>query len=90
MPPLGINSEKILLERDTYTQMFTAALFIIARTWKKPRCLLTDERIKKLWYIYTMEYYLAIKNTFESVLMRWINTEPVLYSEVRKKKYIVY
>ena len=90
MPLLGINSEKILLERDTYTQMFTAALFIIARTWKKPRCLLTDEWIKKLWYIYTMEYYLAIKNTFESVLMRWINTEPVLYSEVRKKKYIVY
>ena len=61
MPLLGINSEKILLERDTCTQMFTAALFIIARTWKKSRCLLTDEWIKKLWYIYTMEYYLAIK-----------------------------
>ena len=61
MPLLGINSEKILLERDTCTQMFTAALFIITRTWKKSRCLLTDEWIKKLWYIYTMEYYLAIK-----------------------------
>ena len=52
-----------------------------------PRCLFTDEWIKKLWYIYTVEYYSAIKkNTFESVLMRWINTEPILQSEVRKKK----
>ena len=51
--------------------MFTAALFRIARTWKQPRCLSTDERIKKLWYIYTMEYYLAMKkNIFESVVMR--------------------
>ena len=53
--------------------MFIAALFIIARTWKQPRCPSADEWIRKLWYIYTMEYYSAIKkNTFESVLMRWM------------------
>ena len=55
---------------------FIAALFIIARTWKQPRCPSADERIRKLWYIYTMEYYSAIKkNTFESVLMRWMKME---------------
>ena len=58
--------------------MFTAALFTIARTWKQPRCSLTDEWIKKLCYIYTMEYYSAIKRkAFESVLMRWMNLEPI-------------
>ena len=57
--------------KETHTPMFTAALFIIARTWKQPRCPSADEWIKKLWYIYTMEYYSAIKkNRFESVLMR--------------------
>ena len=66
--------------------MFTAALFTIARTWKQYRCPLTYEWIKKLWYIYTMEYYSAIKNAFESVLMRWINLEPILQSEVSQKK----
>ena len=60
--------------------MFIAALFIIARTWKQLRCPLADEWIRKLWYIYTMEYYSAIKkNTFESVLMRWINYRSLLY-----------
>ena len=54
--------------------IFIAALFTIARTWKQPRCPLTDEWIKKLWPIYTMEYYSALKKyTFESVLMRWMN-----------------
>ena len=53
---------------------FITALFIIARTWKQPRCPPADEWIRKLWYIYTMEYYSAFKkNTFESVLMRWMN-----------------
>ena len=71
--------------------MFTAALFAIARTWKQPRCLLADEWIKKLCYIYTMEYYSAIKrNAFESVLMRWINLEPIIHSEVsQKEKYCI-
>ena len=67
--------------------MFTAELFTIARTWKQPRCPLTDEWIKKLWRIYTMEYYSAIKrNAFESVLMRWMNIEPIIQSEVSQKE----
>ena len=62
------------------------ALFIIARTWKQPRCPSADERIRKLWYIYTMEYYSAIKkNMFESVLMRWMKLEPIIPSEVSQK-----
>ena len=62
--------------------MFIAALFIIARTWKQPRCPSADESIRKLWYIYTMEYYSAIKkNTFESVLMRWMKREHIIQTE---------
>ena len=69
--------------------MIVAALFTIARKWKQPTCPSTDEWIKKLWYIYTMEYYTAIKrNAFESVLMRWMNLEPTIQSEVsQKEKY---
>ena len=67
--------------------MFIATLFTIARTWTQPRCSSTDEWIKKLWYIYTMEYYSVIKrNTFESVLMRWMNLEPIIQSEVSQKE----
>ena len=65
--------------------MFIAALFIIARTWKQLRCPSADEWMRKLWYIYTMEYYSAIKNSFESVLMRWMKLEPIIQSEVRQK-----
>ena len=86
---LGIYPEETKTEKDTCNHMFTAALFTIARTWRQPRCPLTDEWIKKLWYIHTMEYYLAIKrNTFESVQMRWMSLEPIIQSEVgQKKKY---
>ena len=65
-----------------------AALFTIARRWKQPRCPLTDEWIKKFWYIFTVEYYSAIKrNAFESVLMRWMNLEPIYRVKyVRKRK----
>ena len=67
--------------------MFIAVLFAIARTRKQPRCPSTDEWIKRLSYIYTMEYYSAIKrNTFESILMRWINLEPIIQSEVSQKE----
>ena len=67
--------------------MFIAALFRIAGTWKQPRCPSTDEWIKKLWYIYTMEYYSAIKrNTFELVLMSWMDLEPIIQSEVSQKE----
>ena len=63
------------------------ALFIIARTWKQPRCPSADEWTRKLWYIYTMVYYSAIKkNTFESVLMRWMKLEPIIQSEVSQKE----
>ena len=73
-------------ERDTCTPMFIAALFIIARTWKQPRCPSGDEWIRKLWYIYTMEYYSAIKkNSFESVLMRWMKLEPIIQTDVSQK-----
>ena len=67
--------------------MFITALFIIARTWKQPRCPSADEWIRKVWYIYTMEYYSAIKNnSFESVLMRWMKLEPIIQSEVSQKE----
>ena len=58
---LGIYSEKTLIQKDICTPVFTAALFTIARTWKQPKCSSTDEWLKKMWYIYTMEYYSAIK-----------------------------
>ena len=71
IPLLGIHTEETRIERDMCTPMFIAALFTIARTWKQPRCP-SAEWIRKLWYIYTMEYYYSAikKNTFESVLMR--------------------
>ena len=87
IPLLGIHTEETRIERDTYTPMFITALFIIARTWKQPRCPTADEWIRKLWYIYTMEYYTAIKkNTFEAVLMRWMKLEPIIQSEVSQKE----
>ena len=67
--------------------MFTETLFTITRTWKLPRCPLTDEWKKKLWYIHTMEYYSVIKrNAFESVLMRLMKLEPITHSEVSQKE----
>ena len=87
IPLLGIHTEETRIERDTCTPVFIAALFIIARTWKQPRCPSADEWIRKLWYVYTMEYYSAIKkNTFESVLMRWMKLEPIIQSEVSQKE----
>ena len=75
---LGIYPEETKTEKDTYIPLFISAVFTIARTWKQPRCPLTDECIK-LWYIYTMEYYSDItRNTFESVLMRCMNLEPII------------
>ena len=92
MPYLGIYAEETKIEKDTSAPMFIAALFTIARTRKQPRCPLTDEWIKKLWNIHTMEYYSAIKRTaFESVIMRWTNLEPITQSEVSQRKLnIVY
>ena len=87
IPLLGIYPEETKIEKATCIPLFTATLFTIARTWKQPRCPSTDEQIKKLWYIYTMEYYSAIKgNALESVLMRWTNLEPIMQSEVNQKE----
>ena len=89
VPLLGIYPEETKIEKDTCIPMFIVSLFTMARTWKHPRCPSTDEWIKKLWYIFTMEYYSAIKrNAFTSVLMRWTNLEPIIQSEVsQKEKY---
>ena len=80
IPLLGIHTEETRIERDTCTPMFIAALLIIARTWKQPRCPSASYPwIRKLWYIFTMEYYSATKkNTFESVLMRWMKLELII------------
>ena len=82
-----LSTEETIIERDTCTPVFITALFTIARTWRQPRCPSADEWIGKLWYIYTMEYYSAIKkNTFESVLMRWMKLEPIIWREVSQNE----
>ena len=87
IPLVGIHTKETRIERDTCTPMFITALFIIARTWKQPTCPSADEWIRKLCYIYMMEYYSDIKkNSFESVLMRWMKLEPILQSEVSQKE----
>ena len=86
IPLLGIYPEETKIEKDKCIPLFTASLFTIARTWRQPRCPSTDEWIKKLWSIYTMEYYSAIKRiTFESVLMRWMNLEPIISKSERER-----
>ena len=87
IPLLGIHTKETRIERDMCTLMFITALFTIARTWKQPRCPLADKWTRTLWYIYTMEYYTAIKkNIFESVLMDWMKLEPIIESEVSQKE----
>ena len=86
IPLLGIQTGETRIEKDTCTPMFITALFIIARTWKQPRCPSAEEWVRKLWYVYTLEYYSAIKkNAFESVLTRWMKLEPIIQSEVSQK-----
>ena len=86
IPLLGIHPEETKIKKDTCIPLFIAALFIIARTWKQLRCPSKDEWMK-LWYKYTMEYYLAIKrNASELVLMRWRNVQPIIQSEVSQKQ----
>ena len=87
IPLLDIYPGGTKTERVTCIPLFIAALSTIARTWKQPRCPSADKWIKKLCYINTMEYYSAIKrNTFESVLMRWMNPEPIIKSKVNQKE----
>uniref|UniRef100_A0A8C2SG21 DUF1725 domain-containing protein n=1 Tax=Capra hircus TaxID=9925 RepID=A0A8C2SG21_CAPHI len=79
--------ENTTILKDACTPVFIAAPFTIARTWKQPRCPLTDEWIKKMWYTYTMDYYSAIKrDEFESPVVRWMNLEPVIQSQVSQRK----
>ena len=83
----SIYPEKTIIPKDTCTPVFTAAIFTIARTWKQPKCPSTEEWIKKMWYIHTMEYYSAIKrNEMEVFVMRWMELESVIQSEVSQKE----
>ena len=87
IPLLGVYPEKTVIQKDTCNRMFIAALFTIARSWKQPKCPLTDKWIKKIWYIYTMEYYSAIKrNKISSFVETWMDQETVIQSEVRQKE----
>ena len=91
VPLLGIYPEETKVEKYTCIPLFIAALFTIARTWKQPRCSSTDEWIKKMWYIYTMEHYSAIKrNTIRSFVEMWMDLENVMHSEVSQKKENTY
>ena len=91
IPLLGIYPEKNMVRKDTCTPMFIAVLFTIAKTWKQPKCPSTDEWIKKRWYVYTMEYYSAIKkNEIMPFAATWMNLEIIILSEVsqtEKEKY---
>ena len=87
IPFLGIYPEKTIIQKDTCTPVFIAVLFTIARTWKQPKCPSTDEWIKKMWHIYIMEYYSAIKrNEIGSFVEMWMDLEPVIHSEVSQKE----
>ena len=91
IPLWGTYPEKTIIQKDTCTPMFIAVLFTIARSWKQPKCPSIDEWIKKMWHIYTMEYYSAIKrNKTELFVVRWTDLESVIQSKVsqgQKNKY---
>ena len=88
IPLLGIYPEKTLIQKDTCTPIFTAALFTIARSWKQPKCPSTDEWIKKMWYIYTTEYHSAIKKKeIMPFAATWMQLEMIILSKPDKDKY---
>ena len=87
IPLLGIYLEKIIIQKDTCTPVFIAALFTIAKTWKQPKCPSIEEWIKQKWYIYTMEYYSAIKmNEIMPSATTWIDLQIVILSEISQRK----
>ena len=86
IPLLGIYPDKAFNEKDKCIPMFTAALFTIAKTWKQPKCPLTDKWIRKMWYIYTMEYYSALKkNDIMPCAATWMALETLILSEMSQK-----
>ena len=87
IPLLGTYPEKTIIQKDTCTPMFTAALFTVAKTWKQPRWPPTEEWIKKIWYICIIEYYLVIKkNEIIPFVAIWMDLEIILLTEVRQRK----
>ena len=87
IPLLGIYPEKTIIQKESCTKMFIAALFTIGRTWKQPKCPSSDEWVKKMWHIYTMEYYSAItRKKMELFVVRWMELESVIQSEVSQKE----
>ena len=87
IPPLGIYLHKTIIQKETHTLMFTVALFKIAKTWKKTKCPSTNEWRKKMWHIYAMEYYLAIKkNEIIPLTATWMELELIILSEVSQKE----
>ena len=87
IPLLGVYPEKTIIQKDTRTLMFITALFTIARSWKQPKCPSTDEWIKKMWYIYRVEYYSAMqRNKIGPFVEMWMDLETVIQSEVSQKE----
>ena len=87
MPLLGIYPEKTIIQKESCTTMFMAALFTISRTWTQPKCPSTDEWIKKMWHIYTTKYYSAVERIeTELFVVRWMDLEFVINSEVSQKE----
>ena len=89
-PTLGTYPDKTFLKKDTCTHMFISALFTIAKTWKQHKCPSTDEWIKKMWYIYTMEYYWAIQKNKMPFVATWMEPETLILSEVSQKEKEIY
>ena len=87
IPHLGVYPDKTFLEKNICTRVCIAALFTIAKTWKQPKCPLTDEWIKKMWSIYTMQYYSAIKkNNIMPFAATWVELETLILSEISQKE----
>ena len=87
VPLLGIYPEKTIIQKESCTTMFIEALFTVPKTWNQPKCPSPDEWIKKMWHIYTMEYYSAIKrNEIESFVETWMDLETVIQGEVSQKE----